>query len=240
MHYYVYTLARPDGVVFYVGKGKGKRVADHEKEALRGHNCPKCELIRSIWQQGGIVQRAIVFETDDERAALDREAELIRELGQDRLMNRVPGGRGYARGPRRPKNKDQARLYAQKLNALFTAILPPNSKKEYTLEQVAEALRQQGTPVSLGQIGKLRRGDVDDPGMSTLQALSDFFGVDIAYWTSPATALTPATMQASQIARIQRLLAQRTYTPDQLQFIEMMLASLRCADPAADHDAPAS
>jgi hypothetical protein len=100
MNYYVYTLAYPNGVVFYVGKGKGKRVADHEKEALRGHDCPKCELIRSIWRDGGSILRAIVFETDDERAALDREAELIRDYGYDRLMNRTPGGK-LGRRPRR-------------------------------------------------------------------------------------------------------------------------------------------
>lgn len=55
MNYYVYTLARPDDTVFYVGKGSGNRVAQHEQEALRGHICLKYELIRSIWEQGGII-----------------------------------------------------------------------------------------------------------------------------------------------------------------------------------------
>lgn len=88
MKYYVYTLARPDGTVFYVGKGCGNRVAQHEQEALRGHNCPKCELIRLIWRDGGTVQRAIVFETDDQRAALDHEAMQIKQYGPAQLVNR--------------------------------------------------------------------------------------------------------------------------------------------------------
>lgn len=91
MNYYVYTLSRPDGTIFYVGKGCGKRVAQHEKEALRGHNCPKCELIRSIWREGGTVQRAIVFETDDEQAALAHETALINSFGPDQLINQRGG-----------------------------------------------------------------------------------------------------------------------------------------------------
>jgi hypothetical protein len=91
MNYYVYTLAHND-TVFYVGKGCGSRIKQHEQEALRGHNCPKCALIRSIWRSGGSVQRAIVFETEDERAALDREAELIQHYGLAQLVNRTRGG----------------------------------------------------------------------------------------------------------------------------------------------------
>lgn len=34
--FYVYTLAYPDSKVFYVGKGTGKRIDDHEREARKG------------------------------------------------------------------------------------------------------------------------------------------------------------------------------------------------------------
>lgn len=139
---------------------------------------------------------------------------------------------------KRPKNStNRASLYGQKLDTLFKSILPPNSKKEYTLEQVAEGLRKQGTPVSLSQIGKIRRGEVDDPGISTLQALSDFFGVDFTYWTSPTTNLSPSTIEESRIARIQRQVAQGDYTPEQLQFIETMLRSLPSTDMVSEKDA---
>lgn len=89
MHYYVYTLAYLNGVVFYVGKGSGNRIAQHEKEALRGHNCPKCDLIRSIWRDGGVIQRALVFGPEDERAALDREAALLHHYGLTHVVERT-------------------------------------------------------------------------------------------------------------------------------------------------------
>ena len=37
MKYYVYHLIDPrDNSVFYIGKGTGNRINDHQKEALRG------------------------------------------------------------------------------------------------------------------------------------------------------------------------------------------------------------
>lgn len=96
--YYVYTLARPDGSVFYVGKGQGQRIEMHEKEARQhpNHTCNnarKCQTICEIWAAGGQVQRAIVFESDDEQAAFDRERELIAQYGRENLCNVREGGR---------------------------------------------------------------------------------------------------------------------------------------------------
>lgn len=62
---------------------------DHEKEALRGHDCPKCDLIWSIWRVGDAVQRALVVGPEDERAALDREAALIHHYGPTHLVDRT-------------------------------------------------------------------------------------------------------------------------------------------------------
>ena len=39
--FYVYTLAEPNDLVFYVGKVQGKRVHAHEKEAQTDCSCPK-------------------------------------------------------------------------------------------------------------------------------------------------------------------------------------------------------
>ena len=36
--FYVYTLAYPDGKVFYVGKGSGYRIDQHEMEARTDKN----------------------------------------------------------------------------------------------------------------------------------------------------------------------------------------------------------
>lgn len=100
--FYVYTLsyppelARPDGSVFYVGKGTGRRIHRHEEEARRGHDCHKCNVIRKIWRVGGQVVKAIVLETLDEQAALDHERALIAAYGRDNLCNLTDGGEGVA------------------------------------------------------------------------------------------------------------------------------------------------
>jgi hypothetical protein len=65
------------------------------------------KVIRRIWQAGAQVERAILFTTDDERAALDYEAALIAQYGVDNLTNETNGGDGRAQprpgqhGPRR-------------------------------------------------------------------------------------------------------------------------------------------
>jgi len=92
--FYVYLLLDPAGQPFYIGKGSGGRILDHEREARSGHDCPKCDAIRAIWSAGGQIVKTIVFETDDEQEALVREAELIEQYGLTTLTNKVAGGRG--------------------------------------------------------------------------------------------------------------------------------------------------
>lgn len=90
--FYVYVLSRPDGRPFYVGKGQADRVRDHEREARRDCECHKCHIIRKIWRDGGQVQRTIVFRSDDEQVALDREREEIAHCGRENLCNYTDGG----------------------------------------------------------------------------------------------------------------------------------------------------
>jgi len=85
---------RPDGRVFYVGKGSGDRINQHEREAERGCACHKCNIIRKVWRSGGEIQKEIVFRTSDEREALDYEIELIRHYGRENLANLTDGGDG--------------------------------------------------------------------------------------------------------------------------------------------------
>lgn len=75
--FYVYTLAYPDGRVFYVGKGTGKRKDSHLREARRGAQFPRHEVIRQIEAAGGQVTVQIVEEELDEIEALRRESALI-------------------------------------------------------------------------------------------------------------------------------------------------------------------
>lgn len=94
--FYVYVLARPNGKPFYVGKGRGKRVFEHDSEARNGCDCHKCRVIRKIWRNGGSIQRYIMFETDDEQEAFAYEIELIAMYGQRTLANKTNGGDGMS------------------------------------------------------------------------------------------------------------------------------------------------
>lgn len=85
--FYVYTLARPVKGVFYVGKGSGPRVNEHEREAGKGHKCYKCYVIRKVWREGGEIGKEIVFVTSNEQEALDYEKNLIMEYGIFKLVN---------------------------------------------------------------------------------------------------------------------------------------------------------
>lgn len=94
--YYVYTLAKPDGTVFYVGKGQGDRIDQHEfhakylDEAIEKYrlNPRKCAEIRKIWDNGGRVVKSIVYETPIEEDAYVYEWVLIHMVyGPEQLTN---------------------------------------------------------------------------------------------------------------------------------------------------------
>ncbi len=90
--HYVYVLAWPSGQPFYVGKGQGRRLFEHDNEALAGCECAKCHSIRTIWRMGGRVVRYIVFATHKEQEALAYERELIALYGRNTLTNKRDGG----------------------------------------------------------------------------------------------------------------------------------------------------
>jgi hypothetical protein len=109
--WYVYELIDPrSGEVFYVGKGKGNRIDEHEKEAKTGYQSYKCNKIRSIWEDGHEVIKQKVAEFWDEDAAYEHESDRISEIGFERLTNLVLGGRRKQHEfinikPKRPKKE---------------------------------------------------------------------------------------------------------------------------------------
>lgn len=102
--HYVYELIDPrDGAVFYVGKGKGKRYAVHEKEARGGKYSRKCALIRDILADGLSYDVRIVSRHLVAADAYDAEAQHIEQIGLCELTNVTPGGSGGYEIYRTPK-----------------------------------------------------------------------------------------------------------------------------------------
>jgi hypothetical protein len=88
---YVYKLLYPEsmgGAVFYIGKGQGKRIDQHEKDAKRGEQSLKSNIIRSIWDAGEQVVKQFIAKDLSENDALRLEMEIINRYELDRLVNR--------------------------------------------------------------------------------------------------------------------------------------------------------
>ena len=96
---YVYFLIDPrDKSVFYVGKGKGKRVKDHVKNAKNGRvdNALKHRRIMQITDAGSPVIEQVFFRTDNEAQSLFVEKFFIKELKNYGLTNIVNGSSSNA------------------------------------------------------------------------------------------------------------------------------------------------
>lgn len=103
----VYELRKPNGEVFYVGKGNSKRerLRDHLNEAQRleegkpVRNRIKAGIIRGIQRAGAEIQYHVVFESQIEFDAFEKEKCLINKYGRivdsnGTLSNLTLGGEG--------------------------------------------------------------------------------------------------------------------------------------------------
>jgi len=120
--FYVYVLTDPrDGKAFYVGKGSGRRIKQHVKDARSGKPGRKCDRIREIIASGLLPAETVVREFDDEAGALGYEARLIKKIGLSNLTNVMAGG-GYARpGKSAPKIADRLTVFAHLVRIAATA-----------------------------------------------------------------------------------------------------------------------
>jgi len=112
--HYVYILCYADGRPFYVGKGAGSRVFEHESEArnlpTRSH---KLNVIRAILRRGQRIGYVLDGFFADERDALAHERALIQrigrhDLGTGPLTNQTDGGEGTSN----PSQESRARRAA--------------------------------------------------------------------------------------------------------------------------------
>lgn len=93
--FYVYELIDPrDDKPFYVGKGKGNRIDQHEAEARKGRQSRKCDRIREIEADGMRIIKRKVSSHKEELDAFRAEEELIALYGHKALTNIMSGGRG--------------------------------------------------------------------------------------------------------------------------------------------------
>lgn len=96
---YVYALIDPrDGAVFYIGKGTGRRMYQHEQDVRRGAgiNAAKCARITEIHAAGFGVQHQILSEHATEEQAY--ASERIAIAAHEALTNANAGGGGSWRG----------------------------------------------------------------------------------------------------------------------------------------------
>lgn len=114
--HYVYILRRESGEPFYVGKGYGNRVLNHEVEAKNPNNLNyKVNIIRAIWKSGGQISYDIDCIYDNAMSALARERELIaifgrHDLKKGPLANLLDGGEGPSNPSEESKLKHSATL----------------------------------------------------------------------------------------------------------------------------------
>jgi len=116
-HFYVYALQSPDGIPFYIGKGKGKRAWRHIINPESQQNAWKTRIINKIKKSGDEVTISIIKDHLLEPEALELECILIRKYGRRQfgglLVNLTDGGEGisgYAHTTRTKKKLSQNHL----------------------------------------------------------------------------------------------------------------------------------
>jgi len=97
---YVYGLFDPrNDDLFYIGKGTGSRMYNHENVVRREGICSTnnydlTNKIKNIINSGNDIEYKIFVEEIDEDAAYEIEKKKINEVGLDNLCNLTKGGRG--------------------------------------------------------------------------------------------------------------------------------------------------
>ena len=135
---------------------------------------------------------------------------------------------------------------ADRLNHLFATVHPPD-RKEYTVDEVANALRDR---VSATYIWQLRKGARDNPTKKHLEALAEFFHVPVAYFfdTEAAERIDTelAFLVAMRDAGVRKISLRAVgFDPSSLETVQAVMDQLRLlkqlppvTDDDLDHQTP--
>lgn len=146
LKYYVYFLRDPrNGIIFYVGKGRGNRIFNHAECALESDSSSdKLDTIRSILNAGFKVEHYVLRHGLDEVTAFEVEAALIDFIGLTNLSN-LQGGHYSSDFGIKTTDEIIAMYSAEALETSLPIVLININKKYYreiTQEELYDATRE--------------------------------------------------------------------------------------------------
>lgn len=93
--FYVYVHSRPDGSIFYVGKGHGRRAWDFSPSRRSAHHM---SIVRKYGRES--IRVAVLPQVSEEAAfAFERDMIALLRAAGTKLINRTEGGEGAAGRP---------------------------------------------------------------------------------------------------------------------------------------------
>ena len=165
--FYVYVMFREDGTPFYVGKGRGSRITEHEREATRTEMKERRHNIIRRMIAGGIeVPKVKLHEGLTETVAFEYERALIAaigraDLGRGSLANKTDGGDGAS--GRKLSDETLAKLRGRKRSpetrARLSAALLGHKHSSETLAKILQSrIGFRHTPEARAKMSATRAG----------------------------------------------------------------------------------
>lgn len=173
LKYYVYALVNPkDNMPFYIGKGVGNRVFEHQNLSIKEKgDSLKLDFIKSLAESDVLINHVIIRHGLDEKEAFEVEASLIdfSNRFQFNLLNKVEGHHSSERGLM--ISDEVQRMYsAEKLLSITDPVIIININKKFSrgssVEEIYNATKEAWV------ISKTRTEEVK-------YALSEFKGIII-------------------------------------------------------------